>query len=117
MDERDFVPVRIAVMTVSDTRSAADDRSGDTLVERLTGAGHTLAARTILPDDRHSIADQLFAEALVLLVVAGEDIAPGQLAAFHAGVTGQVVDLGAFAVDFVRAAPGGHGFLQKRGGF
>ena len=59
MSERDFVPVRIAVMTVSDTRTAADDRSGDTLVERLTGAGHTLAGRVILPDDRHSIADQL----------------------------------------------------------
>jgi molybdopterin adenylyltransferase len=59
MDERDFVPVRIAVMTVSDTRTAADDRSGDTLVERLTVAGHSLAGRVILPDDRHSIADQL----------------------------------------------------------
>jgi molybdopterin adenylyltransferase len=59
MVERDFVPVRIAVMTVSDTRSASDDRSGDTLVDRLTGAGHTLAGRVILPDDRHSIADQL----------------------------------------------------------
>ncbi len=59
MDERDFVPVRIAVMTVSDTRTAADDRSGDTLVERLTAAGHSLAGRVILPDDRHSIADQL----------------------------------------------------------
>jgi molybdopterin adenylyltransferase len=56
---RAFVPVRIAVMTVSDTRTAADDRSGDTLVERLTGAGHSLAGRVILPDDRHSIADQL----------------------------------------------------------
>jgi molybdopterin adenylyltransferase len=54
-----FVPVRIAVLTVSDTRSSADDRSGDTLVERLTAAGHTLAARGILPDDRETIATQL----------------------------------------------------------
>ena len=54
-----FVPVRIAVLTVSDTRQAADDRSGDTLVERLTGAGHLLAARGIVRDDRGMIADQL----------------------------------------------------------
>ena len=45
-----FVPVRIAVLTVSDTRGEADDRSGDTLVQRLTAAGHVLAARAILPD-------------------------------------------------------------------
>ncbi|MBE2276945.1 MAG: molybdenum cofactor biosynthesis protein B [Rhodobacteraceae bacterium] len=54
--ERDFIPVRIAVLTVSDSRSLAEDRSGDTLVERLTGAGHVLAARHILPDDRAAIA-------------------------------------------------------------
>ena len=55
----EFVPVRIAVLTVSDTRGAADDRSGDTLVERLTGAGHLLAARGIVRDDRAVIAAQL----------------------------------------------------------
>ena len=54
-----FIPVRIAVLTVSDTRQAADDRSGDTLVERLTGAGHVLAARGIVRDDRGVIAAQL----------------------------------------------------------
>ena len=47
---RSFIPVRIAVLTVSDTRSAADDRSGDSLVERLTGVGHVLAARAIVRD-------------------------------------------------------------------
>ncbi len=47
---RSFLPVRIAVLTVSDTRSAADDRSGDTLVERLTGAGHVLGSRAIVRD-------------------------------------------------------------------
>ena len=46
-ETKEFIPVRIAVLTVSDTRTAADDRSGDTLVERLTGAGHPLAARGI----------------------------------------------------------------------
>lgn len=56
---RAFIPVRIAVLTVSDTRSLADDRSGDTLVQRIEGAGHLLAARTLLPDDRARIAAQL----------------------------------------------------------
>jgi molybdenum cofactor biosynthesis protein B len=48
---RPFFPVRIAVLTVSDTRTAADDRSGDTLVERLDLAGHQLAARAICKDE------------------------------------------------------------------
>ncbi|QJU59730.1 molybdenum cofactor biosynthesis protein B [Sphingomonas sp. AP4-R1] len=46
-----FLPVRIAILTVSDSRTAADDRSGDTLVQRLEAAGHILAARTIVRDD------------------------------------------------------------------
>ena len=50
-DARPFLPVRFAVLTVSDTRTAADDRSGDTLAERIAEAGHTLAARRIVPDD------------------------------------------------------------------
>jgi molybdenum cofactor biosynthesis protein B len=58
-ESREFIPVRIAVLTVSDTRSQAEDRSGDTLVERLTGAGHVLAARAIVIDDRALIAAQL----------------------------------------------------------
>ena len=58
-ESREFIAVRIAVLTVSDTRSMADDRSGDTLVERLTGAGHQLAARAIVQDERADIAAQL----------------------------------------------------------
>jgi molybdopterin adenylyltransferase len=58
-ENREFMAVRIAVLTVSDTRSIADDRSGDTLVERLTGAGHLLAARAIVQDERADIAAQL----------------------------------------------------------
>jgi molybdenum cofactor biosynthesis protein B len=54
-----FVPVRIAVMTVSDTRDASNDKSGDTLAARITDAGHVLAARTIVPDDQSRIAAQL----------------------------------------------------------
>ena len=50
-----FVPVTIAVLTVSDTRSLADDRSGDLLVERLTKAGHRLGDRAIVRDDVDAI--------------------------------------------------------------
>ena len=54
-----FIPVRIAVMTVSDTRDASNDVSGDTLVARVKDAGHELAARAILRDDQNTIAKQL----------------------------------------------------------
>ncbi|WP_221795456.1 molybdenum cofactor biosynthesis protein B [Aquisediminimonas sediminicola] len=57
-ESRNFLPVRIAVLTVSDSRSLAEDRSGDTLVERLTNAGHILADRTILRDDQDEIVAQ-----------------------------------------------------------
>jgi molybdopterin adenylyltransferase len=58
-ESKDFVPVRIAVLTVSDTRELAEDRSGDTLVQRLTDAGHLLAERAIIRDERADIAQQL----------------------------------------------------------
>ena len=50
-DKIEFEPIGIAVMTISDSRTEADDKSGDTLVERLTGAGHHLISRTIVHDD------------------------------------------------------------------
>jgi len=55
----EFIPVRIAVLTVSDTRNLSDDRSGDTLVARIEAAGHTVVAREILRDDRTAIAARL----------------------------------------------------------
>ena len=55
MTERQFIPVRIAVLTVSDTRSLADDKSGQTLAERIEAAGHILAARDIVTDDVEKI--------------------------------------------------------------
>ena len=58
-EPRSFVPVRIAVLTVSDSRTPTNDKSGDTLVDRLTGAGHILAARAIERDDRAAIAAHL----------------------------------------------------------
>ena len=57
--KRDFVPVRIAVMTLSDTRTEADDTSGNVLADRLQEAGHLLADRTICPDDIDQIQEQL----------------------------------------------------------
>ena len=54
-----FIPVRIALLTVSDSRSLETDKSGQTLVDRLCEAGHHLADRTILPDERDQIAAQL----------------------------------------------------------
>lgn len=58
-ESKPFRPVNIALMTVSDTRTAADDRSGDTLEERVRAAGHTLVERTICKDDQAAIVAQL----------------------------------------------------------
>jgi molybdenum cofactor biosynthesis protein B len=58
-DSRQFIALHIAVLTVSDTRSLEDDRSGSTLVERITKAGHTVAARAIVTDDVDSIRTQV----------------------------------------------------------
>ena len=85
-ENRDFVSVRIAVLTVSDTRGPADDKSGDTLVERLTGAGHILADRAIERDELDTIIERLAAwiqdsEIDVILTtggtgVTGRDVTP-----------------------------------------
>ena len=54
-ETKPFVPLNIAVLTISDTRSLADDKSGTTLADRLTAAGHKLAAREIVTDDVEAI--------------------------------------------------------------
>jgi molybdenum cofactor biosynthesis protein B len=84
-----FQPLEIAVLTVSDTRTAADDRSGGTLAERILAAGHRLAARAIVKDDREAIAAQLrawIADPAVEVVittggtgVTGRDVTPEAL--------------------------------------
>ena len=86
-----FKPVAIAVLTVSDTRTAADDRSGDTLAERLTAAGHVLAARAIVRDDVPALTSQFSAwiddPAIDCIIstggtgVTGRDVTPEALAA------------------------------------
>lgn len=58
-DTRTFIAVGIAVLTVSDTRTPADDKSGDTLAARILDAGHRLAARAICKDDRQAIFDRV----------------------------------------------------------
>ncbi len=58
-ENMEFIPVRIAVLTVSDTRSLDEDRSGQTLVDRIERAGHVLADRKIIQDERAEIAAQL----------------------------------------------------------
>ncbi|MBN9233338.1 MULTISPECIES: molybdenum cofactor biosynthesis protein B [Phyllobacteriaceae] len=56
---RPFIPIRIAVLTVSDTRNLADDKSGQTLADRIVEAGHVLADRAIVTDDRDKIRDKV----------------------------------------------------------
>ena len=60
IDERKkFIPVRIAVLTVSDTRSLADDKSGSVLNERIETSGHQVVFRDIVKDDRQQIRSKL----------------------------------------------------------
>lgn len=80
-ETRTFYPLRIAVLTVSDTRDEATDKSGALLVERLTGAGHELAAKTIVADDidaiRSTVAEWADDEAIdVIITTGGTGFAP-----------------------------------------
>ena len=100
-ESRPFIAVNIAVLTVSDTRTAADDTSGDTLVARLVAAGHRLAARTIVTDDVADITRQLrtwIADPGVDVVIStggtgvtGRDVAPE---AFHAVYEKEIAGFG-----------------------
>lgn len=97
--KRLFVPVRIAVLTVSDTRSFDDDKSGNTLVERLTEAGHLLAARAIVKDEIDAIRTQVKAwiddPAIDVVLSTG-----------GTGVTGRDVTPEAFEGIFEKSIPG-----------
>lgn len=100
-ESRPFLPVNIAVLTVSDTRGLADDRSGDTLAERIRGAGHIVVDRKIIKDDQPSIVAQLrswIADPKVDVVIAtggtgvtGRDVTPE---AFHAVYEKEIVGFG-----------------------
>jgi molybdopterin adenylyltransferase len=90
-ETRPFLPVRIAVLTVSDTRTSADDKSGDTLVARIAEAGHILAERAILRDDTDDLIALLHRwcedEGIDCVIttggtgVTGRDVTPEALAA------------------------------------
>jgi molybdenum cofactor biosynthesis protein B len=89
-EKRSFLPVNIAVLTVSDTRDLAGDKSGQTLAERIEAAGHRVAARAIVRDEIAAIAGKLrewIADPAVDVVIAtggtgvtGRDVTPE---AFH----------------------------------
>ena len=59
-ESRTFKPINIAVLTVSDTRTGADDTSGDILARRVTDKGHNLAARAIVRDDADALVEHLY---------------------------------------------------------
>jgi molybdenum cofactor biosynthesis protein B len=88
-ESREFVPLKIAVLTVSDTRSLAEDKSGSTLVERIEKAGHVVAGRAIVTDDADQIRAQVkawIAEPAIDVVITtggtgftGRDVTPEAL--------------------------------------
>jgi molybdenum cofactor biosynthesis protein B len=85
-NSKPFIPLKIAVLTVSDTRSLADDRSGATLAERIEKSGHAVAGRAIVTDDVEAIRDRVrawIADASVDVIVTtggtgftGRDVTP-----------------------------------------
>jgi len=102
LDEgRPFLAVNIAVLTVSDTRGLADDRSGDALAERIRAAGHIVIERKIVRDDQASIVAQLkswIADPKIDVVIStggtgvtGRDVTPE---AFHAVYEKEIVGFG-----------------------
>src|SRR5690348_8916430 len=102
LDEtRPFLPVNIALLTVSDTRTEADDRSGDTLAELAEAAGHRIASRAIVRDNFAAIADRLrtwIADQQIDVVIAtggtgvtGRDVTPE---AFHSVYEKEIAGFG-----------------------
>lgn len=98
-ESRPFIPVNIAVLTISDSRTAEDDRSGDMLAGRAEAAGHHVVARTIVRDDLPSIAEQLRR----CVADPGIDVV---LATGGTGVTGRDVTPEAFATVVEKEIPG-----------
>lgn len=96
---RPFIPVRIAVLTVSDTRTLAEDKSGQTLVERIEAAGHIVAARQIVKDDIAAI----HAAIKPWLIDPDVDVV---IATGGTGVTGRDVTPEAFDALYEKEIPG-----------
>ena len=98
-ESKEFIPVKIAVLTVSDTREMSQDRSGDTLVARLEEAGHILADRKIIKDERADIAAQL-------REWCADDAIDVVISTGGTGVTGRDVTPEAFQSIFDKDIPG-----------
>jgi molybdopterin adenylyltransferase len=98
-EARAFLPVNIAILTVSDSRTAATDKSGDTLADRIAAAGHKVAARTLVPDDQAGI------EAQLRRWIADPEI-DVVLATGGTGVTGRDVTPEAFQAVYEKEIPG-----------
>ena len=100
-ETRPFLPVNIAILTISDTRTEADDKSGQALVDMLTRDGHKLGARKIVRDDKAAIIAQLkmlIADAAIDVVIStggtgvtGRDVTPE---AFHAVYEKEIAGFG-----------------------
>lgn len=98
-ETREFIPVKIGVITISDTRTFADDKSGDTLVGRIEKAGHVIQDRKIVKDDKLSITQQLKAwindnDIEVIISTGGT------------GITGRDVTPECFEALYTKAIPG-----------
>ena len=97
--EREFLPVNIAVLTVSDTRTPEDDRSGNTLVKRIADAGHRLADRDIVRDDKEAIVARL------RTWIADPDV-DVVISTGGTGLTGRDITPEAFAEVYEKEIPG-----------
>ena len=95
----EFIPVNIAVLTISDTRTFADDRSGDTLTARIEAAGHIVTDRKIVKDDKPSITAQLEAW------IADNDI-DVIISTGGTGLTGRDITPECFEPLYTKAIPG-----------
>ena len=97
--ERDFLPVNIAVLTVSDSRTLEDDKSGLALVERIKAAGHSVAARDIVKDEVDLIVSKLNEW-------IADDNVDAVIATGGTGVTGRDITPEAFAKVYEKEIPG-----------
>jgi len=96
---REFVPVNIAVLTVSDSRDLESDKSGAVLVERIEGAGHIVAARDIVTDDVPAIIEKL-------KVWINDDAIDAVISTGGTGLTGRDVTPEAFQQVYEKEIPG-----------
>lgn len=98
-DKREFVALNIAVMTVSDSRTEADDKSGNILIERIKQAGHKLKEREIVADNKYHI------RALASRWIADDDVHV-IISTGGTGLTGRDITPEAFSILFDKPIDG-----------